>query len=486
MPNLNFIFTLFSVFLAIFVKFWEPGLGVSSATYGALANNLLNDHKWFHLNMEPSPYSPFVDQPYLVIWLDAIIFKLLGASAQTIRLLSSISGVFIFAAMYSVCRKQFDEMTAILSCICLLTVNIFMNFTSSGWLDMPTIALVWGGFYFVFWGTKKERLFLKLIGSLIAGASILAKGVCAIAILPAFIWFAVQKENRKHIVITLLAGLLPLVVFTYFHYQSEGFLFWLKYFEREGLIQNNLHQQTTGFLNFFWYPIRMFGVGHIVTVLGLLGCKKLFSSHRDFSLLVIGQILAHSLLYSISSRHYPQYVIHVFPWVSVSAGFFIRKYITITEKKLALSIMSLMIFLFVLLDLLPIRIHSGNENPFRAFTPTLSILRDNKNTYFVADLENQLTWEDLSSYIYWYWDRKPIISSIENMFNKMNSEDTQALGVMYTKDYLSSPKESLDRFQNVTVCLWNDVITIFANKNLCTLEVKSFRPRELPTQTFER
>ncbi len=96
-PNLDFIFVMIAVFLAIFVKFWESGLGVSSATYGAIANNLVHDNQWFHLHMQPKSYDPFVDQPYLVLWLDAILFKLLGASAQTIRLLSSVAGFFTFA-----------------------------------------------------------------------------------------------------------------------------------------------------------------------------------------------------------------------------------------------------------------------------------------------------------------------------------------------------------------------------------------------------
>src|SRR5271168_1556346 len=100
-------------FLAVFLKFWEPGLGNSAAGYGALARNLAQDNHWFHLHMAPDFFNPFADHPYLVIWLDALIFKIFGASAQTIRLLASIAGVAVFSSVFLTARRFFDERVAV-------------------------------------------------------------------------------------------------------------------------------------------------------------------------------------------------------------------------------------------------------------------------------------------------------------------------------------------------------------------------------------
>src|SRR6185437_8847525 len=135
-----------SALLVIFTKFWEPGIGVSSATYGAIAKNFSLDHQWFHLHLAPGLFDPFIYHPPLALWLDGAIFSLFGVSVQSLRLLGSVLGIAVFMSLFSVMRRRFDETTAVLSCLGLFAINVFMNFASSGWLDMPIVGFTWMGY----------------------------------------------------------------------------------------------------------------------------------------------------------------------------------------------------------------------------------------------------------------------------------------------------------------------------------------------------
>ena len=129
--------------LAAFLKFWEPGLrGGSSSTYGALALSMVKSGHWFHPALGAQLFDPFVDHPYLVLWEEALLFSIFGASAFAVRLASSISGIVIVVLLFAVVRKRFDELTAFFTVVSLMTIGQFMLFVSSGWLDIPMIAWV--------------------------------------------------------------------------------------------------------------------------------------------------------------------------------------------------------------------------------------------------------------------------------------------------------------------------------------------------------
>ena len=149
--------------------------------------------------------------------------------------------------------------------------------------------------------------------------------------------------------------------------------------------------------------------------------------------------------------------------------------------------LKLLVVAFVILDLLPIRVHSGNETAFRPMTETLNRLGDNKNVYFYGDPTDQDTWEDMVGYISWYWNRNPLINkSIEDIFKKLSQDEPKALGLMRTTDYEKSGLSLLLTFKNLKRCLYNDLLTVITQSDLCPEEKLSVRPRELPKQTFAR
>jgi 4-amino-4-deoxy-L-arabinose transferase-like glycosyltransferase len=466
-------------FLAIFLKFYEPGLGFSSSTYGALAHNILKTGSWFHPRLGPQLFDPFVDHPYLVIWLDALVFALFGASAQTIRLVSSVAGVAVVMAVFLITRRRINERAALFATLGLLFVNEFMHFASSGWLDMPMIALAWMGWLVLEKSQKSPRLLDSFGGGCLLGLSFLAKGVSALAIGPIFIFAIVQSRDQKKRCAAIFSGLIfPVVVFTALHFHSQHFIFWKPYFFRQLVAQNQMQRQITSLRDFLWYVGDILRYGHIVTLIGLAGVYKMFrTGRRDLALLIAAELALHIAAYSLSSRHYGQYVIPVFPWLAISSGFYLQNFWkNVQPEQLAKAALVTAVVGFVVLDLLPIRVHSGTDHPFLGFSTSLDQLKDDGVMYFYGRVEDQPTWEDMASDIPWYWHREPRIADVDTILTKLRLEDPKALGIMPYDLYQHEVARRLPSTATLRLCMWNETYAIIADQRLCPEDFIGYRP----------
>ncbi len=466
--NKTYLYIFGSVFLAAFLKFWEPGLGFSSATYGALAKSFLSGQNLFHPRLGPGIFDPFVEHPYLVLWLDALVFKIFGISAQTVRLIATFSGLLVFTSVFFSMRKLYDELTAVVCCFGLFILNDFMNFMSSGWLDMPMVALSLLGFWLIV-----ENLFF--LGGLALSCAVLAKGVGALGVLPIGLW-AIYINPKKSLNF-ILGSLLPLGIFTLAHYQAEGFLFWKEYLHRQLVEQNDLEKNK----NVFWYPLAILRFGHVVAVTGLYQAFKLAKHKNSLGYLILAQVLFHSLIYGFSERHHGQYVLPVLPWLAMGFGILVRPLIRITAKVFAQRLFRFALSAFVIVEILPIKVHSGISHPFRAFQHSLEFLHDNKKVYFFGDLKQQWTWEDLASDIPWYWDRTPLIANSLEIIENLQSKDKEAIGLWPMEEF-----KKLTLPQELKLCFWNETYALVTQKNLCPDDQLNYRPSFLEKQRFTR
>jgi 4-amino-4-deoxy-L-arabinose transferase-like glycosyltransferase len=475
-----------AVFLAIFAKFWEPGVGISSTTYGAIAKNMVEDFKLFLPHLAPGIYDPFVEHPYLVIWLNSFIFFLFGASAQTIRVVSSIFCLVTFFSLFKVTETFVSKNASVAAAILLISVNVFMNFASSGWLDMPMIGLCWFGFYLLSRGTIQSISWQHFIGLIFLGLAVLAKGLSAIAVVPIFLWYVIQQRDWKNRLSACLLVAFPPAIFAFFHYRATGFFFWKAYFVRQVLVQNNLDAQAHSLENLLWYLTDLIRFGHVVFFIGLAGCwillRKPAPAQRALSLLILSEVLLHTIVYSGSSRHFSQYVIPVFPWLALAGSVvFIKVFAKFQALRGSLYLLVFSMVFFVLVDLLPLRIHSGNENPFRAMKDTIHALANKRKSYFVGSIDDQNTWEAPASYIAWYWDGEPQISSAETLFKKIESDG--GFGILKREE-----RKLLGDFdQNIIkICIENKQLLVFTKIADCPESLIRSREEEATNQVFSR
>lgn len=423
-------------------KFWEPGIGLSSATYGAIAKNIVRYNNWFSPALSSEIYNPFVEHPYLVLWLDALVFKIFGISPQTIRLVSTVLGILGVLSLFKISQKLFNERVAFLACVFLLFINIYMNYFNSGWLDMSMVGLTLIAFAFAVYDKYSWS-------GLFVGLAVLAKGFAALTVIPLGIYVIIRcYQQKKELLKFFTAALLPIIIFTVAHYYSEGFIFWQAYFVRQVLVQNELKEQLSSVKDLFWYVLAAMKHSHILFFLAIAGLVKLYKQKTYLVFAVtLGIFIIHILAYSQSSRHYGQYLLPVFPWIAVLAAFFVNQYkfknfdVTGASRKL----FYLAALYFVVIGVLPIQVHSGTGESVKFFQNDLQRMDKIKDIYFSSTPDDQGQWEDRGSYISWYLDKEPRMidpSTVIKFVTEM--KPTQALLLEVNNEFAAQiPEEQI-------------------------------------------
>lgn len=464
-----YIWLLLILFLFIFAKFWEPGIGISSATYGALARDILENGNWLGPRLGPNLYDPFVEHPYLVLWINAVFFKLFGVSAQTIRLTASLIGIAGFLALFAAIKNSVNEKTALLTCILLMSINVYMNYHSSGWLDMPMVGFSLIAFYFSSRNIKAATSLDIAFSGFFLSLAILSKGAGALAVFPLFVYGVLRSKNKlSAILVQGLALLIPLAAFTWSHYQNQGFLFWKAYYIRQFIDQN---PEGDG-ANYFWYLSDAIKHGHLVALLSLFGTLWLFKQgEKKLSLLIVSTVIIHTIAYSHSSRHYTQYLLPLFPWMAISTAYLITSLYEFkfsTEKALKV-LFSIALAFFVLTGILPVTIHSASGQEYKALQKDLYLNPAIKTVYFEGDQKVQSSWEDNASYIRWYLNKTPVLVSADRLSDVLNNLQPDEAIILATKD------------RDISPCLQNSVMSLYTHTSRCpTSEVKN---REFNHQT---
>jgi 4-amino-4-deoxy-L-arabinose transferase-like glycosyltransferase len=450
--------------LFIFANFWESGVGVSTASYGAIARDMLLTGKYFHPKLAPGIFDPFIEHPYLVLWIDSFLFKIFGVSAQTIRVASSALGILGVVALFQAVRKTIDTNTALLTCLCLLTINVFMNFMASGWLDMPMLAFTLFGFYAAcFANTHPVRA--SLLTGFFLGLSFLSKGIGALGIFPvAFFLLYSTRFNWRVLVYLALSFLLPVAAFTIAHYQSEGFFFWTTYIQKQFVGQNDIQEALSSWAYTLWYPLHTLEFAHLVALFFLPGVYFLWKkNYRGLAYTLLIAILIHALAYSASSRHYRQYVLPIFPWLAVGTAFFLSQKIKLRELVASQILFALAFFYFILTSIAPITVHSMNGRELKAFQNDLIDHPSIKLIYFEGELADQGSWEATSSYISWYFQKTPVLiekNQTENIYASL--KDDEGILIEKDSDFFKVYEQAEEK-----ICLLNDRWLFISSKQNC-------------------
>lgn len=471
----NSVFFLFgAVIFGLFVKFWEPGVGLSSTTYGAFAENILNGQSLFRFNLSPNVFDPFVDHPPLIIWLQALAFKLLGVSSFSLRMPSILLALACFWSLYSVVKLISNERAAVFAVLALLLSNTFMNYSNSGWLDMGMVGFTWLCFYFLVLSlnSSNKRRVLMALGSLCAGFAFLAKGLAAMALLPLAIFFIFQFKRVSTLLWLLLWGVLPIAVFTYFFYRENNSIFWFEYLNRRSFNAAQMAEFYGSEYNRLWYIRDLLLQSHVVFLIAAFGLYKFFSRQKwksfrlniynSIVLLAISQVLLHLFLYSFTNREYSQYLLPCFPWLALLAGLFSQEIIPKgSVRAWSKGIFSLSLGVFILLALLPITVHVGEKNPYRLLRERVMSVSEIKFVRIPADDRIQHSWEGEASYVVWYWEKLVKLSKFETIFDNLNTDEAVAVfeGAFSKANVVMPP--------NIKLCFKQDDILFFMHQEIC-------------------
>ena len=171
--------------LFMLLGWWQDGLNLDSATYAVIARHMAEHGTWFDPHYTAFHHQHFAEHPPLVMWLQGIIFFLLGASDATARITGQLAAVGSVVMVFLIGRDagRGGEATAfgLLSGLVLLLTYNFMQISNSTLLDVPMTFFI----LLTLWllaGAQRQSdpspWLFAFLGAALAGA-FLAKGVVA-------------------------------------------------------------------------------------------------------------------------------------------------------------------------------------------------------------------------------------------------------------------------------------------------------------------
>lgn len=466
-----------TVVVAILVKAWEPGLGLSSTTYGAFAQNILRGQSLFHFNLSPGIFDPFIDHPPLIIWIQSFFFYLFGISAQVLRFPSMLLGLGVFMSMFFVARKVAGEVAGVGAVLSLLLINTFMNFTNSGWLDMGMVGFMWMGFACLYLhvdykGWKSYTL--QVLGCLLLGAALLSKGLAAMGLLPIVIFFLFRNNWKKTILWGVFAAA-PVALFTWMFFRENGHIFWITYWNQRAI---NAAQMAVVYgvdTDLLWYFKKLIGQSHIVVIAAAVGIYISFknrsandkSSKELFllALLILSEVLLHGLVYGQTNREYGQYLLPAFPWIALAGGIgFNRIFAKAEALKVSKGMFFFVVFFFILTSILPVVVHNGEDNEYRQMAAFVKPLKSVKKVRILADFSIQHSWEGEASYVAWYWDLPAVLKEKESLFVGVGQDEAVAIYADKQPSFDQAIKNS-----NLVLCIKSKYLYLYTKSDSCPI-----------------
>ncbi len=164
---------------------------LDAMTYGALAKHVNTSGDWATLHYASQAYSDFFQHPPLAVWLQAWVFRALGASDLTIRILPTFVALLIFFGVYQWGRRWAGAWVGWVSVGVLFTSTRFVKYTLQFYLDsFLALFVLISAFLIQLWVLDRQkpqqRKDLALGGGAGAalGLAFLSKGIPAAVLLP--------------------------------------------------------------------------------------------------------------------------------------------------------------------------------------------------------------------------------------------------------------------------------------------------------------
>jgi 4-amino-4-deoxy-L-arabinose transferase-like glycosyltransferase len=320
-------------FLIFFAQTRSFKLLFDGLTYVALAKNILKSGDWSVLHYGSDGYGNFYQHPPLAIWLQALVFKIIGFSEPVSRIIGSLTAVFSVAAVFLFSRKVFGLSAAIWSSVVLFTSTRFIKWASNFYLDGIMAFFLVSGFFLWLLAIRdnSESTPSDYLKSFISGTlfslGFMTKGVVAFSVLPISILGLILFRSGRNLnkFIFLLIGI------------SSPLLVWFIFFDGWVFLQNYLKISVSGRTQFdqvrldpwnnlkLWFPWAMFFVfclfRRIKSVLsnGVQSLDKLL-----FLILVIA--LSYPIAFSSGKQFLEHYLTPFYPFGAILAGYEISNY----------------------------------------------------------------------------------------------------------------------------------------------------------------
>lgn len=126
-----------AAFILVSTRLTELGISLDGALFSSVARNLSRGGSWWSPGATDTLFPQFYVHPYLALWMQAIVFKIFGATDHTARFLGVIFGSASFFFLYRIGELLLDKRFAnCLAFVTFLTIP-FMGRIPSFYFEVP-------------------------------------------------------------------------------------------------------------------------------------------------------------------------------------------------------------------------------------------------------------------------------------------------------------------------------------------------------------
>jgi 4-amino-4-deoxy-L-arabinose transferase-like glycosyltransferase len=455
---------LISAVILLSLGWGQDGINLDSTTYSVIARNMAEQGRWFDPTYTPYYHSSFAEHPPLVMWMQAIIFLLLGAGDSTARLFGALCTAGSVLVIYLLGKGVGGPRCGFLSGLILLLTYNFFQIGNSTLLDVPMTFFV----LVTLWGLARlhnsgSEPYLFWIVGLALGLGFLTKGVVS-----APVWIAVAvtvplwhrewiKSRRFWLVPAIAVGLILVhllldYIYTGGHFARYYFLtqVWRRFAKGGPEIQTDWYQFVYRFARLYLPFVVLLPIGVYLVV------------RRRMTILypTLVTLVFYFLFYSTAAKLYYHYFAPAYalaaPFVALPLTRIIREK---TATRFQVWFFMFWIALAVGVTVAAVRIHEIRcPELYSLKSSMLKLLNGHAYREGMMIGQGQPDWDYVAK-TSWYW-RSDIrqVASIDDAITLLRADKRYAYIIVPSSERLS---DEIKTSQHLRVYAENDKVVIY-------------------------
>ena len=150
--------------------------------------------------------------------LEVIVFKLFGASFETVRAISAVSAVLVIFTIWLIVQPRVSNLAAAITTFLISSNYLFFAFSRYGQADIPTLLFVVLSLACLLLGKTTPASWRTILSALLLVCAILTKttAVFAIPVLLVLIWQQQQTAKNRAIHLAIFLGIISLIFTVYY------------------------------------------------------------------------------------------------------------------------------------------------------------------------------------------------------------------------------------------------------------------------------
>lgn len=326
------VVSLFLLATAIlFAGLGQGDIRIDGPIYAWAAKHMLISGDWLNLYYDHGQ-TPYFNKPPLQFWLMALVFKTLGYSTFSAKLVSVLFGIGCIAVIYAIARLRFEPAVAATAGIVLATTYSFVRNTAAVRLDAGVtffflVALYAGARMLL---SREQRLWHWIMLGAGCGLALMIKSGVALLCLPilviAFAWnrrWDLPFNWRASIAVAVCAAI---VLPWYLHqYHTWGQAFIDQHFRNQivGRFESSTFGASAWYaylqdltIRYWWFALGLFGAYQLVRQ------RTSADEHgRSWDRLLIVWAFGSLIILHLLPRKYDRYLLLVYPALAILVAY---------------------------------------------------------------------------------------------------------------------------------------------------------------------